>query len=180
MKSSKGIVASNIFALGWTISTLTFSFNVTQLLLDKGFVDVAIEAITAFERQGSPRVGETCVISVWGPLRMLAGLDFGAPEALPILQMLDGMASTLRFVLANPLAHSREMGFVSSEECAIIVASAFGKQEAGSSFEFTQEILDGVVKNKLTSFSGALVPFNPALPCFFLQPIVHLCISDCE
>lgn len=165
-KSPKGIVAASIFATGWTIGTLTFSFNITQLLLDKGFVEVGLEALRAFEQQGAANVGDSCVWSVYGPLRLLSGLDLAAPEALPILKMLGGMASTLQFVLLHPLAHSREMGFVSSEECAIILAFAFGKQEAGSAFEFTQRILDGVVQNKLTSFSGALVGFNPTVPPF--------------
>ena len=179
-KSPKGIMAASIFATGWTIGTLTFSFNITQLLLDKGFVDVCFEALRAFEQQGTANVGDSCVFSVFGPLRLLSGLDLAASEALPILTTLGGMASTLQFILLHPLAHSREMGFVSSEECAIILAFAFGKQEAGSAFEFTQRNLDGVVQNKLTSFSGALAGFNPTVAPFFFRPIVHLCISDGE
>lgn len=181
LKSPKGIVAASIFAVGWTISTLTFThLNVTQLLLDTGFLAVGIEAVKAFERQGPGKTGETCVISVWGPLRLLSGLDLAAPEVLPIVEMLGGMASTLQFILSNPLEHSREMGMVTSGECAIILAFAFGKQEAGSAFAFTQEILDDVLQNKLTNFSGAIAPFVPTVTSFFLRPVVHLCISDGE
>ena len=50
-RTPTGILATGILFLGWTLSTLELP-NKTQLLLDKGFVDVAISVMKAFELRG--------------------------------------------------------------------------------------------------------------------------------
>jgi hypothetical protein len=76
----------------------------------------------AFELQGPSKVGDASVCSIWCPVSLFCKLDLTAPEALPIVQQLEGMASTLRFLLvrrhipcARPVldvlrAHSRSAG----------------------------------------------------------------------
>jgi hypothetical protein len=177
-RTRAGVVVGNVFVTCWSISTFTSStLNITQLLIEKGFVAVTIEAMKAYELAGASRVADASILPVWAGLRMIDSFDLTAPEAAPVVRLLEQMPTTLQFVLDHPLSHIGEMGLVSSADCCRVLAFAFGKQEAGGAFEFSQEIVDKSIQNQLSTFSGTMADFSPALPMFFFRPIVHLCIS---
>ncbi len=173
-----GIVANGITALGWTLSTLALT-NKTQLLLDKGFVDVAISVMKAFEMRGVSKVHEATPLGIWCCVQMLATLDLTAAEAQPIVKVLKTIPSTLHYMLKNNLDHCKGIGQTTLPTCSTLCALAFGKQEAGDGdFVFNQAIIDGIATNCSFWFSGTGTRFMPVLPPFFLRGIVHLCVSD--
>ena len=61
---------------------------------------------------------------------MLAALDLTAPEAKPIVKLLEGIPSTLRFVLENNLDHIRAVGQNTETPCGKCCAVIFGKVSA--------------------------------------------------
>ena len=176
-KTPIGARAAGLFALGWTMSTLELPMNKTQLLLDRGYIDVCISALKALELQGPRKVEEANVQGIFCCVQLLSTLDLTAPEAVPIVRQLKGMASTLRFVLDNSLSHMQGIGFTSAGPASAVCALAFGKEEGGD-FEFTQTMIDSTLAGQLSIYSGTMAPFTPTLPPFFLRPVVHLCISD--
>ena len=70
------------------------------------------------------------------------------------------------------------LGFHSAGDCAKVCSLVFGKQEDGGGFEFTQEVVDSLVKGTRSYLSGDMSPICPILPNFFFQIWTHLCISD--
>ncbi len=60
----------------------------------------------------------------------------------------------------------------------IVCALAFGKEEDGGGFEFTQDLVADIVRCQHSWLSKPImVAFYPTLPAYFLRPLVHLCIS---
>ena len=58
-----------------------------------------------------------------------------------------------------------------------VCALVFGKDEAdGAKFEFTQELVDGIVVARRGFLTG-LVDICPTIPAYELRSLVHLCIS---
>ena len=57
--------------------------------------------------------------------------------------------------------------------CALV----FGKEEDAGGFEFSQELVDDFVPSLQGWLTGALAPYFPTLPAYYLRPLVHLCIS---
>ena len=53
-KTPIGLQSGAILKLGWTLSTLELPMNKTQLLLDKGFIDVCCSVLKAFEIKLGP------------------------------------------------------------------------------------------------------------------------------
>jgi hypothetical protein len=181
-RAPAGVLANAIFVLGWSLSCLQFpqelQVDKTQLLLDKGFFEIVIAMMKEFERRGPSKVGEACAVTVWGGIRSICSIDLYAPEASPIVRLLEGIPSTLRFCVEHPVVHLSQLGFDSSSDCASICALLFGKQEEGGAFEFTQEMIDVSVNSSVTVFSGIMAAFNPVLPSFFFRIWIQLCISD--
>ena len=62
---------------------------------------------------------EACVSTTFGAVWALSNLDLGAPEARPIVQLLEGMPSALRFALDHPLDHFKAIGLSSASYCAV-------------------------------------------------------------
>ena len=58
-----GVLAGAVIVFGWSISTLPPlpGINMTSLLLEKGFIDVVISSLKAFELRGTSMVAETNV-----------------------------------------------------------------------------------------------------------------------
>ncbi len=176
-RTPTGIVGNSICTLGWTLSTIVGMPHKTQLLLDKGFVDVAISVLKAYELRGANKVPEATPCGIWCMVQMVAALDLTAPEAKPVVRLLEGIPSALRFMLDHPLDHVKGLAMSTNGACPAVCAMAFGKEEGGH-FAFDQAMIDGVIHDKLTYFSGAKSGFLPQLPPFFLRPLVHLCVSD--
>jgi hypothetical protein len=176
----------------------------------------------AFELQGVAKVDGATVNGLWCCIAVLSTLDLTAPEAVPIVSRLEGMASTLRFVLVRPFASLPRSGDSRPVDGALRISpgqsavehAAIGLDDGWASFrglrscvwkagrrrvcvaslspsstvyaeltlrratvEFTQTMINSTLAAQLAVFSGAMAPFTPALPPFFLRSIVHLCIS---
>jgi hypothetical protein len=179
-RTPAGVLASAIFMQAWAYSVTTFpeemEVDKAQLLLDKGFVEIALTATKEFERRGPHKVGESCVMAVWAPFALIASFDLSAATGTePIVRMLEGMPSALRFVMDNPVSHVREMGMVSAADCMRTCALVFGAREGGCGFEFAQEHIDVSVNYILTAFSGSLAGFNPVLSATFFRFLTRLC-----
>ena len=173
-----GMQYGAMFHFGWALSTVQLPVSKTQLLIEKGVIDVVISALKAYELRGASKVSEANVLTVWCSAELLAQLDLSAEDARPIVQMLEGIPSTLKFVLEHELVHFVELGYTTSTTIARVCALAFGKEEEGADFTFSQGLIDLFVRVILSVFSGPMAPFNPTLPSFFLTAVRHLCISD--
>lgn len=55
----------------------------------------------SFEKQGASKVDEANSMGIWACAQLLCVLDLTAPEAAPIVRMLEEMPSTLRFMLVR-------------------------------------------------------------------------------
>ncbi len=176
-RTPTGIVGNSICTLGWTLSTIEGMPHKTELLLDKGFVDVAIAVLKAYELRGAIKVPEATPCGIWCMVQMIAVLDLTAPEAKPVVRLLEDIPSALRFMLDHPLDHVKGLAMSTNGACPTVCAMAFGKEEGGH-FTFDQAMIDGVIHDKLINFSGVKSGFLEQLPPFFLRPLVHLCVSD--
>ena len=120
--------------------------------------------------------GNPCgfVCSIW----TLTHVELTIPEARPIMRLLEGASSALRYTLDHPLDHVKGMGITTGSWCAILCALAFGKEEAGGGFKFSQTLVDDTI-GVFASWLGTetFATLFPALPTFFVRPLVHLCIS---
>ncbi len=170
-----GALACGIGNCGWAMASTNVT---TQKLLDGGFVDVAITMMRAFELRGPGKVLEANVTAIDILLLMLCSLDLTAPEARPIVKQLEAIPSALQFVLANPLSHFETVGYQSETQAAVICALAFGKEESGGEFEFTEATVASVVTTLLSDFSGFVSAVKSTLPIHWLRPLLHLTISD--
>jgi hypothetical protein len=85
------VLAGATFLLGWTLSTLELPVNKTELLIETGFIDIAISVLKAFELLGRKKVPDANVATVWCTCTMLSTLDLTAPEAQPIVRLLEGI-----------------------------------------------------------------------------------------
>eukprot|EP01045_Picozoa_sp_COSAG04_P006640 COSAG04_NODE_330_length_16594_cov_25.794146_14_plen_146_part_00 len=110
---------------------------------------------------------------MWG----LSLLDLTAPEARPIVRLLEGMASALRFGLEHSLDQVKAMGFTSASFYATACALVFGKLEDGGDFDFSQTLVNDITVGRREFLTGSLAAFNPSLPACYFRPLVHLCIS---
>ena len=131
----------------------------------------------AYELRGPAKVDEANVLGIGCGLWALSLLDLAAPEARPIVRLLEGMGSALRFTLDHSLDHMKALGFTTASFCATVCALVFGKLEDGGGFDFSQTLVDDVVAGIKEFLTGSLVPFWPTVPAYFLRPLVHLCIS---
>jgi hypothetical protein len=172
-----GVLAASVFWNVWMMSMVELPDKL-QLLLEKGVIRVCISVLKAFELEGGRRVSETNVGGIICCLLLLGSLDLTAPDALPIVRQLEGMASTLFFVLENPLSHMRNFGWETSAQTSKVCALAFGKQEGGSQFIFTQEMIDRMLRNLLVNLSENDLAAELPQRHVFLRSVVHLCISD--
>ena len=179
-RTATGVNAGAIFTLSWTLSTLVFpGMSIATVLLDRGFIDAGFAAMKRFEANGASvaTVLETNVMTIWAFQIVLSKLDLTASDAAPIVQLLQQAPSTVRFVLDNPVVHVPDLGFVSSAHMSAVCALAFGKEEEGGGFMFSQEQVDDTVVSHLSVFSGTASSLVRQLESFFLRAIVHLCIS---
>ena len=131
----------------------------------------------AFELRGAGKLDEANVYTVACALWALTLLDLTAPEAQPILRLLEGMGSALRFALDHSLDHFKALGFTTSSFCATLCALVFGKLEDGGGFDFSQTLINDITMGIREFLSGSLVPFWPTVPAYYIRPLVHLCIS---
>jgi uncharacterized membrane protein YgcG len=130
-RTPAGILAAGVTVLAWTLSTLELPVNKTRLLLEKGMIAVACEHLEAYRRRGSSgsRLDEANVCSIWTCVQMLATLDLVAPEAAPLLEMLEGIPEALQYMLKHPLWHLQGLGMGTGPHGLMVCGLAFGKEE---------------------------------------------------
>ena len=107
-------------------------------------------------------------------------------EVIVILQALkavvcelEGIPSTLQFLLDHPLEHFRDLGYETSAQTTQILALAFGKDEVGGRFEFQQTNVDRVLQGIQSMFRGPLAVFSPVMRPTLMQTLKNLCVSLC-
>ena len=86
--------------------------------------------------------------------------------------------STLHYALAHPVEHLGALKLESGAACASLCALAFGKDESGGGFSFSQEAVTGAVSYLQEILTGKLIGWWPAIFPYHLRPMLHLCISD--
>ena len=84
-----------------------------------GMADAATSLLKAYDLGGVGKTDDASVYGIYHALGALATLDLSAPEARPIVQLLEGMGSALRFVLGHPLAHFKALGLTAGAACAV-------------------------------------------------------------
>ena len=75
------------------------------------------------------------------------------------------------------LPHRKAPGYTTTSFCTKLCATVFGKEESGGGFSFSQTGVDDIVASLKDFLTGGVMAFFPTLPTYFLQPLVHLCIS---
>ena len=111
-------------------------------------------------------------------LLVLAPLDLTDPEAKPIMEPLQQIPSSLKFVMEHDLDHVKGTGMTTAAQCAQICAVLFGKQEDGDGFEFSDAQIDLVLVFTKDVFDGNLRQWVAIIAANWLKPVEALCISD--
>lgn len=169
-------MAGGIFvALCHTVITNPPGVNLVKLLVDTGIVECVVDALKAFELHGPGAVGEANIGLYAHIFAMLQPVNYCAPEAKPVVEQLQQIPSTLKFVLNHDLIHVRGAGLTTAGFCAPICAEIFGKQEDG--FEFSQAHVEVLLAMKKDGFDGNSQAYFAKTP-HYLKPIEALCISD--
>ena len=93
--------------------------NKAQLLVDTGMAAAIASALKAYELRGPAKVDEGNSAGLIGAAWALTLIDMTAAEARPIVQLLEGMGSALRFTLDHPLDYIKSVGATTSAYCAV-------------------------------------------------------------
>ena len=104
---------------------------------------MAISVLKAYELRGVSKVPDATPCGIWACMATLAALDLTAPEAKPLVKLLEGIPSALRFMLENNVDHVKGIGQITSSPCSAVCALSFGKEEGGD-FAFDQQMIDGL------------------------------------
>ncbi len=148
--------------------------DVTQQLLDCGFIDLLITALEETQMLGAGKTNALLVC--WTALWTLLMLDGSA--LCQIDAKLRTLASTLRFLADSEIDFIAESGLTSGVFGTLIAANVFGKDEEENSFGLTQRDITHIIPwmsevvNPATW--GWAVPFH-SRTC---QPLLNLCKSD--
>ena len=138
--------------------------------------DSRLDAAQAFELKGASKVSDAHVMGLVVALVCFAYLDLTAPEAEPIVALLHGIPSALRFALDHNLNHFKVTAFNTRSNATVIASLVFGKEEDGG-FSFTQQMVDDVLASLRDMITGHMSPFFASLPAHWFRPALHLCIS---
>eukprot|EP01051_Picozoa_sp_SAG22_P016103 SAG22_NODE_2212_length_2831_cov_2.290996_1_plen_646_part_10 len=157
---------------------LGFGEEVVTLVIESGVPEALTKMVQSFELSGASKVPEANVMGILHFMIIVQSIDLTVPEAAPIVALLRGIPSALKFCLAHPLNHIKPIALDTVPMCAMICAVIFGKDEEGSDFHFSQSDINSVVVVLKDILSGALVAWFPELPGHWFLPMLHLCVSD--
>ena len=118
-RCAEGLQAAAIFSMAMFMVQSELPKK-TELMIDSGMADAVSALVKAFELGGPSKTDDAIV--GWGidnAIWALTELDLSAPEARPIVQLLEGMPSALRFALDHPLDHFKAVGLSSGAFCAV-------------------------------------------------------------
>ena len=144
--------------------------NVTELLLESGLASLSITVLKAYELRGVNGVPETNPWIVYNALLILTHcIDYGLSAARSILWQLQGMASTICFILENPLVSMGDLHQYTNGRAALLYALAFGREEdeLTSVVEFSTADVDKMTSELQTIFSGFHTAFYKAIDSIF-------------
>eukprot|EP01043_Picozoa_sp_COSAG02_P014804 COSAG02_NODE_616_length_19505_cov_5.004998_18_plen_605_part_00 len=151
--------------------------NVIKLLSDSGAMESACAGLKALELHGASAVPEANVCLFFHILLVLQPVDPTSPDTQPIVEQLQQIPSSLKFVLEHNMDHIKTTGMTTAAQCAHVCALFFGKQEQGDGFEFSDEQVDLVLVFTKDMFDGSLAPWFQ-IARDWLRPVESLCISD--
>jgi hypothetical protein len=97
--------------------------DLTSQLLENGFIDIALSALTAVETVGPEN--SSAIVIVYGVLNLLKSLDGAALDRIE--EKLRAAPSTLRYFVNTKIEHMRDFGFTSGTFATHIAANVFGK-----------------------------------------------------
>ena len=80
---------------------------------------MSVASEQAYELRGPSKVEEAHTCGILCTVFGLSLLDMTTPEARPIVRLLDGMGSALRFTLDHPLNHLSVIGQTTATLCAV-------------------------------------------------------------
>ena len=84
---------------------------------------MSVASEQAYELRGPSKVEEAHTCGILCTVFGLSLLDMTTPEARPIVRLLDGMGSALRFTLDHPLNHLSAIGQTTATLCAVSFVS---------------------------------------------------------
>ena len=118
---AEGLQATAIFTMVlWVCNAADTDFpNKAERMIETGMADVIASLFKAYELRGPSKTDDA---SVWGlthAMLALKELDLTSTEGRPIVQLLGGMGSALRFAVDNPLDHVRTLGLNTGSLCAV-------------------------------------------------------------
>jgi hypothetical protein len=154
-----------------------------QLCIDSGFAEALVSCCQAYELSGASNAGSANKFNICICLQVLVhSLDLTAPASAPIMKLLRGIPTALRFIVDHPLEMMPSVGQETRSLIGMLCAIVFGKNEeevqGGDEFQFSQDIIE-VIPNHLRQIaSGPTAAYYTILPAHYLQPLVQLCISD--
>ena len=183
-----------------TVATGSAGMDVLSLAIESGVADAFVAAIQAFELRGVGKLSDTNKWGLHSFVMLLDNLDLVAPEAAPLVAMLQKIPTALTFTVENNLPLVRSFGLSTRAQCAVrtklcrpllpinladahyvttqtICAKLFGNGEGDDAFVFTAELVDEFLLFCQQGFSGELKQFIQVL-LGFLSGVVQLCKSD--
>lgn len=146
-----------------------------QLLIDTGAAEAIGDLFLAHENQGADKIAEANVVAVVHALHTLMAVDLMQPEAEPIITMLKAMPSALQFLIDYPLEHVKFIGNTSAACGSLVCAVAFGKEEEGSSFAFSQTIIEDIVQFLSDQLHHEFASLFFELSPHWFRPLLNLC-----
>ena len=147
-------------------------------IIDTGVVEKVVCNIRTYEALGKSAVKLASVMANWyGCWWFLTSIDMLAPAAQPVVTMLRGVPSSVRFALDHPLVQMGEFELGTRSQGTMVAACVFGRDE-DCEFVFTQDDVDKVVLVSIeqlrpTTWGGVW----PVL-CHQSQTLFCLSVSD--
>lgn len=121
-RTPAGQEAGCIICVVGNILVVPLEVNAFQLVIESGLAEAFLAVVKAYELRGASKVQDANPLSGMMPMYGLARLDLAAPEAQPIVELLAGMGSALRFTLEHPLEFLKDLGLTTASCCAVSLA----------------------------------------------------------
>ena len=121
-RTPAGQEAGCIICVVGNILVVPLEVNAFQLVIESGLAEAFLAVVKAYELRGASKVQDANPLSGMMPMYGLARLDLAAPDAQPIVELLAGMGSALRFTLEHPLEFLKDFGLTTASCCAVSLA----------------------------------------------------------
>jgi hypothetical protein len=179
-RAPAGLQAAVLFVtlLQPVINAAATSLELLSMVIESGVAEACVSAIQAFELRGVGQLDDSNTWTLDSAFMLLERLNLAAPEAAPIVTMLQRIPTALTFATENPVAWMAVFGLANQAHCALVSAIVLGSKESGETeFNFSPEIVGTLLAYLQAGFSGGIKDFYATQP-FFMAPLVQLCKSD--